>query len=129
MKYPIIYQKNFQDCGIACAAMLLEWYQVSYFYSDLEHYGKKCSLWDLKRLLNSYGLKVKCIRSNVGLEKDTYFPAIIHLEVVEKRFHYIVAYEYRNGFFLIGDPAKGIVRRTLEYMEEHFTGYMLMIKG
>ena len=42
-------------------------------------------------------------------------------------YHYAILYKVKDGYFLVGDPAKGLIKMSYESFSKQFTGIIIMI--
>ena len=42
-------------------------------------------------------------------------------------YHYVILYKVKDGYFLVGDPAKGLIKMSYESFSKQFTGIIIMI--
>lgn len=131
----IIRQHDQCDCGASCLAMVAAWY------------GKKLSIPRCRELTktnnagtNLYGLAEGGKR--LGLESAGLFgdmdellsgiksseipmPFIAHITTENTMLHFVVVFSLKEGTFIIGDPAKGKRRLSMEEFAECWTGYIV----
>lgn len=111
-KFPFVYQTNSMDCGLACLLMIAR------------YFGKRISLERLRAAsgfeitgVSMYGLKLAAetihleatgVVASINKVKElvAQLPVIVHW----KGDHFVVVFEYKNGFFTVADPAKGILK-------------------
>lgn len=131
-KYPKFLQDSENSCGAYCIKMIL-----NYFHSDdeIKNIKRKCrmtkegiTVFGLISALKEYHIDAKAYQCDVkSLCDELKVPAIIHLNQ-NGLYHYVVLYKIHQDYFLIGDPAKGLVKMTYEAFHEQFTGIVIMIK-
>lgn len=130
-KYPKFLQDSENSCGAYCIKMIL-----NYFHSDdeIKNIKKKCrmtnegvTVYGMIEALKQYHIEAKAYQCEFkNLYDELKVPAIIHLKQ-NGIYHYVVLYKMHDEYFLIGDPAKGLIKMTYEVMHEQFTGIIIMI--
>ena len=125
-KVPVIMQMEALECGAACLAMVLAYYQK---WVPLEQVRVDCGVSrdgsNMKNVFlaaQHYGLEVHGYRMEPeGLKENGTFPCIIHWEFN----HFVVLDGFKNGKAILNDPARGVVRISMEQFDESFTGLVL----
>ncbi len=125
-KVPVIMQMEALECGAACLAMILAYYQK---WIPLEQVRLDCGVSrdgsNMKNVFlagQHYGLNAHGYRMEPeGLKETGTFPCIIHWEFN----HFVVLDGFKNGKAVLNDPARGIVRVPMEQFDESFTGLVL----
>lgn len=126
--YPWVGQLDEMDCGPACLAMISQYYgrQVALpFWRHLLSTDRSgTSLFDLAQISDkngfvSHALEVADLRE-LGRE---------HLPAIALRGnHYVVIYEIDARGAVLGDPATGLVRMSLEEFNEGFENAVLVLR-
>lgn len=126
-------QHGQSDCGVACLSSIINYYEGS--LPTLERLRQLSgttkqgtTLLGLYQAANSIGfdaegLKAKGIDDLITLN-DT--PVILHVVLAGGLQHYVVYYTHHKGHFIIGDPAKGIIRYSKDMLEKIWDGKMLL---
>lgn len=121
MAFPITFQHDSMQCGIACLQMICK------------HFGKKFSLDFLSKLCfatnegvsllgiddaaNKLGLKTLCVKASMDELDKISLPAILHWN----QKHFVVLYKIKKGRkYYIVDPGKGLTTHTNKEMQEHW---------
>ena len=112
-RFPIIYQREQEDCGAACLAMITRFYG---FQATLEAIKAFCS--NTKNGMTMYGLNcaakrmgffTQAVRMNWeelnGLQDES-FPLIVHWN----QNHFIVVYKRSTRYIYVADPALGRIK-------------------
>ena len=123
---PVIMQMEALECGAACLAMVLAYYQK---WIPLEQVRYDCgvsrdgsNMKNVYLAAQHYGLEVHGYRMEPeGLKENGTFPCIIHWEFN----HFVVLDGFKGGKAILNDPARGIVKLTMEEFDEGFTGLVL----
>ncbi|MFO7924661.1 MAG: peptidase domain-containing ABC transporter [Bacteroidales bacterium] len=111
-KSDFITQHDQSDCGVVC------------LYNIIKYYGGEVKLEKLRELsgtgrqgttmLGLYqsaakaGFEVEGLQAGIDYLKSLDAPVILHVTIEDKYQHYLVLLGYRNGKFMIGDPARGV---------------------
>ena len=128
-KVPVVMQMEALECGAACLAMVLAYYQK---WVPLEQLRVDCGVSrDGSNALNalkaarSYGLDAKGYRLEPeALRTEGEFPCIVHWNFN----HFVVLCGFRGKYAYINDPARGSVKITAEEFDQSFTGICLMFE-
>lgn len=131
-KYPKYLQDSENSCGAYCIKMILNYFQSD---DEIKNIKKKCrmtkegiTVYGIISALKEYHIEAKAYQCDFKhLYDELKVPAIIHLQQ-NNIYHYVVLYKMHEDYFLIGDPAKGIVKMSYEAFHEQFTGIIIMIK-
>ena len=131
LKYPIFLQDNENSCGAYCIKMLLSFYKRD---DEIKNIKKRCRLtkegitvYGLIQLLKKYHLEAKAYQSEFKhLFEEVNCPANVHLKQ-DDLYHYVILYKVKDGYFLVGDPAKGLIKMSYESFSKQFTGIIIMI--
>ena len=131
LKYPIFLQDNENSCGAYCIKMLLSFYKRD---DEIKNIKKRCRLtkegitvYGLIQVLKEYHLEAKAYQCEFKhLFEEVNCPAIVHLKQ-DDLYHYVIVYKVKDGYFLVGDPAKGLIKMSYESFSKQFTGIIIMI--
>ena len=127
-KVPIIMQLEALECGAASLAMVMAYYDK---WVPLEQVRVDCGVSrdgsnakNILRAAQSYGFKTKGYAlTREKLVEKVKFPCIIHWN----HAHFVVLCGFRGKKAIINDPAKGLMKVTLEQFEKSFTGICMEI--
>ena len=125
-KVPVIMQMEALECGAACLAMVLAYYQK---WIPLEKVRSDCgvsrdgsNMRNIFMAAQSYGLEVHGYRMEVdALRSETTFPCIIHWNFN----HFVVLNGFKGNRAVLNDPARGTVEVPMEQFDEAFTGIVM----
>lgn len=125
-KVPVVMQMEALECGAACLAMILAYYEK---WIPLEQVRVDCGVSrdgsnarNMVRAARSYGLEAKGYRFEPETLKKGKFPCIIHWNFN----HFVVLAGFKGGKAVINDPARGTYRVSMEEFDRAFTGICLM---
>ena len=120
-RFPIIYQHDSMQCGIACLQMVCKYFGREY---SLDSLSKLCfattegvSLLGINEAANTLGLHTTCARATTMVLGKVPLPCILHWN----QNHFVVLYKVKKGKnFYVADPGKGLVVYTLEEFKQHW---------
>lgn len=127
-KVPVVMQMEALECGAACLAMVMAYYEK---WVPLEQVRKDCGVSrdgsNARNVLiaaRSYGFEAAGYRMEIGaLKENAKFPCIIHWNFN----HFVVLDGFKGNNAVINDPARGLVRIPMEEFDRAFTGICLVI--
>ena len=125
-KVPVVMQMEALECGAACLAMVMAWYQK---WVPLEVVRVDCGVSrdgsNAKNMMlaaRHYGLEAKGYRMELeALRKQGTFPCIIHWNFD----HFVVLDGFKGNKAVLNDPARGVVKVDMESFDEAFTGIVI----
>lgn len=121
MSFPITFQHDSMQCGIACLQMICKHFSREY---SLNFLSKLCfatnegvSLLGIDDAANKLGLKTLCVKASMDELDKISLPAILHWN----QKHFVVLYKIKKGRkYYIADPGKGLTTHTNKEMQEHW---------
>ena len=125
-RVPVVMQMEALECGAACLAMVMAWYQK---WVPLEVVRVDCGVSrdgsnarNIMLAAKHHGFEVHGYRMELdALKESATFPCIIHWEFD----HFVVLDGFRGGRAVINDPARGIVKVPMEQFDRAFTGVVI----
>ena len=125
-KVPIVMQMEALECGAACLAMVMayydKWVPLAQVRMDCGVSRDGSNAKNVLRAARSYGFVAKGYRCEPqALQKEGGFPCIIHWNFN----HFVVLKGFKKGKAMINDPAKGECSIPLEEFDRSFTGICL----
>lgn len=128
-KTPVVIQMEELECGAASIAMILGYYKR---YEPLSKLRKEAgvsrdgsTLNSLRRVAENYGLTADGYRYSLeSLKTKATYPCIIFWQ----HCHFAVLTGYKNGKFIVNDPAKGTVKYTKEEMAAGYSGVCMVFE-
>ena len=122
-KVPVVIQMEAMECGAASLCMILAYYGRWVALSEMRDLvgisrdGTKLS--SMSKVARSFGLTATAHSTDVeGLFKNASFPCIIHWQFR----HFMVCCGRRGKNVYINDPAKGMIKMSIEEFDNGFTG-------
>lgn len=117
-----VLQHDQSDCGPSCLLSLIQYYKGSGSLEKLRELSgttqQGTTLLGLYQAANQLGFTASGKEADIQALIDHSAPLILHVVIEGKLEHYVVCYGYENSKFIIGDPAKGIVKYTEEALED-----------
>lgn len=130
--YPFIHQTTFYNCGPACLAMILN------------YYNKNISLEEITRMAytNIYGTnilnmcntcqKLNLIAKPIKINHDAFYesftlPCIAQV-INGSHQHFVVIYEKDDFSVLIADPGDNIKKIIISDFFKYFNGVLILIE-
>lgn len=131
-KYPIELQDEEKSCGAYCIDMILKYY---HFYDEIKNIKKKArlnqngiSIRGMIECLKSYQIEAKAYEATLeDVVREVKCPCILYM-IYDGIGHFVVLYEIKHEEYIIGDPAKGLVKMYIEEMNEHYGQRVIVIK-
>ena len=125
-KVPVIMQMEDLECGAACLAMVMAYYQK---WVPLEQVRIDCGVSrdgsKAKNVLlaaRNYGFDADGYRMEIdALKEKGRFPCIIHWDFN----HFVVLNGFKRNKACLNDPARGTVEVSMEEFDRCFTGVVL----
>ena len=112
-----VLQHDQSDCGVACLLSLVQYYSGAHTLEELRSLSgttvQGTTLLGLYQAANSIGFEAEGNEADIEVLKAYNAPLILHLTMGNLE-HYVVCYGFEKGVFIIGDPAKGIIKLSPE---------------
>ncbi|WP_339890476.1 peptidase domain-containing ABC transporter [uncultured Alteromonas sp.] len=126
-KFPNILQSEAAECGLACLAMVANFYGkgLSLFEMRERHAVslKGLTIKDLMFISDHLEFNSRAVQLNLDELPELTLPAVLYWNFD----HFVVLKEVKKGRFYINDPAIGERSFTIEQISKHFTGVALEI--
>ncbi|MDY0153978.1 MAG: cysteine peptidase family C39 domain-containing protein, partial [Prevotella sp.] len=121
MKFPIIYQNDSMQCGIACLQMVSKYFGREYslhFLSDICFATSEgVSMLGISEAANEIGLHSVCAKATAEELSEVSLPCILHWN----QNHFVVLYKVKRGKkFYIADPGKGLITYNIDEFKSHW---------
>ena len=128
-KVPIIMQMEALECGAACLAMVMAYYSK---WVPLEQVRLDCGVSrdgsNAKNVVlaaKHYGFDVKGYRMELdALKENATYPCVIHWNFD----HFVVLDGFKGNKAVLNDPARGIVKVSMEEFDQSFTGVVILFE-
>lgn len=134
VEYPFVHQKYTYDCGPACIAMILKYYNKP---SDLNRItllaktdNRGTNIKNMCTACFKLSLRAEAIRirRDSFLDKFT-LPCIAQISNRQNSMHFVVIFQKNHLSMIIADPGKGIKEISLCEFLEYFTGNLILIEA
>jgi ATP-binding cassette, subfamily B, bacterial CvaB/MchF/RaxB len=128
-RLPIILQDSNGECGLACLAMIGQWYghrmDLVSLRATYPTTRRGLSLANLALVADQLNFDVRGYRVDTLDElKRVRLPAILHWD----GNHFVVLKSVRGGRFVIHNPAAGVRTLTREDVEASYSGFILELQ-
>ena len=132
MKKIIVMQDGIKECGASCLLSIIKYYDGNVSLErllELTNTTKEgTNFYNMQKAANEIGLiskgyKIDSIDKLIDIEK----PFISQI-VKDNYNHFVVVYKIKNDKITIMDPAKGMIKLSLEEFNNLWTGYILVLE-
>ncbi len=129
-----VKQRDITDCGAACLASVVAYYNSKLPISKIRQWAgtdkKGTNAWGLKKAAEKMGFSGKGVKCNLEAFNEVPLPAIAHVVVKKVLQHYVVVYKVTDKFIEIMDPGDGQVhRKPLQEFEKEWTGVLILLSA
>ena len=133
MKYTFVKQFDSTDCAAACLAMVCLHYKKETSISKLRDMMgtdlKGTNLIGLSKCAEELGFVSQSIRvDREGFLSDFTLPCIANVITKEGLSHFVVIFKKSKNRVVVGDPAKDLIRITIDEFYQQFTGVLVVLK-
>jgi ATP-binding cassette subfamily B protein RaxB len=119
---PLVRQAEATECAHACLAMIAGWHghQIDLVSMRLHHAASAngTSLHTLAVLAEQFSLRARALRLEPGDLARLALPAILHWDMN----HFVVLKSVGRRGVTVHDPARGVIKLSLQEVGQHFTG-------
>lgn len=130
MGYPCIMQRGVSDCGVAAVATVAAVFGLRVNVErlrDVAGVGRHgTDLARLKCASEALGFTTHVLKGNRDALGKVPLPAILHTRDERNRTHFVVLQKLLAGTATVADPSKGLLKQSLEELNEKWTGYLLI---
>jgi len=124
---PFIEQQSSSDCGVACLAMIGQYWGKRFSLNTLRHLAgvdrAGTSLRGLAKAAETLGFHARPVRASFSRLESQINPWIAHWE----GNHYVVVYRVKGDKILIADPALNKRSLSRQQFLDSWTGYALLL--
>lgn len=137
MRYTFVKQHDATDCAAACLAMVCLHYKKETTITQLRDLMgtdlKGTNLLGLSKCADTLGFTSQAVRvDRENFLTDFTLPCIANVITKEGMTHFVVVFKKvrkkKVDYVIIGDPAKDLMKITLDEFYETFTGTLLILK-
>lgn len=117
----VFKQHDSMQCGIACLQRICKHHGRYFSLNFLSRYcfttNNGISMLGIEQGANAIGMHTLCARISISYFAKAPLPCILHWN----QNHFVILYKIKRGKkFYIADPAKGLVKYTLDEFKEHW---------
>jgi ATP-binding cassette subfamily B protein len=127
-RYPFYAQQSSSDCGAACLVMIGRYWNKRFSLNRIRELARVnrsgSSLKGLCTAAETIGFVTRPVKATFSQLAQQKLPAIAHWQ----GNHYIVVYEVKRKYVIVGDPAIGQRTLTPEEFQADWTGYALLLE-
>ena len=128
----IILQDGIKECGSACLLSIIRYYGGNVSLEkllELTNTNKEgTNFYDITKAAYEIGLMAKGYKiENISNLFEIENPFISQI-VINNYMHFVVVYKIKNNIITIMDPAKGMVKLSIDNFSKLWTGYILTIE-
>ncbi len=127
-----VKQRDMTDCGAACLASVLAFYQLKIPVSRIRQYAgtdkKGTNVLGLIEAAELLGFQAKGVKGTFESLSKIPKPTIAHVIIDERLAHYVVIYKVGKKHITIMDPADGrLHKKTNEEFKKIWTGVLVLL--
>ena len=131
-QYVCVKQHDITDCAAACLATIAKQYGLKISISKVRQIAgtdrKGTNVLGIIKAAEKLGFTAKGVKGN----QEAFFskfplPAIAHVIIDQKFFHYVVIHRITKKEILIADPSKGIVKYNPKEFFKIWTGVLILL--
>lgn len=127
-RLPLVLQTEATECALACLSMVAGFYGSHLGIATLRRRfptsAKGVNLTRLIDIAGAIGLQSRPIRAELAYLAQCIEPCILHWDMN----HFVVLSRATESGIEIHDPARGVMRLSLEEASRHFTGVMIELR-
>ena len=127
VKTDTILQSESSECGLACIAILLNYYghgtSLQLLREQYELSNRGMSLRNLIEVANQLNFETSAVKIQLDELKQIREPIIIHWQFD----HFIILERVKGSTYYVNDPATGRKRLSINEFSNHFTGVALLL--
>ncbi len=129
-RYKLVRQNDQADCGAAALASLARHYRRPISLEHLRDLSQTdrngANLLGLRQAAELLGFSAKAVRCAPEALSKMPLPAIAHMAAEGGLGHFVVIFRVRGRCVVVGDPAIGVVTRSLAEFLPQWTGNLLL---
>lgn len=112
-KIPVVLQQASSDCGVACLASVIRYFDGESSMENLRHLSgtaiQGTTVLGLVEAARQLGMEGDAFRvKKISYLDDLEFPVILHVVIDQKLSHFVVCYGKKGSQYQLMDPAAGI---------------------
>lgn len=127
-----VKQRDRSDCGVACLAAIASHYDMQLSVAHIRQLTgtdqSGTSIFGLIQASKQLGFIARAVKAQTEELSEIAFPAIAHVLVRGKHFHYVVVLKVRKSRVTVMDPATGrFSKHPIEHFRQIWTGVMVLL--
>lgn len=131
-KYICVKQHDAKDCAAACLATISRQYGLKVPIAKIREYTKTdlhgTTALGIITAAEKLGFHAKAVRCNMeSLFNEELLPAIAHVYLNNKYYHYMVIHKVTKKKIIVADPEKGVVEYSPHDFSKIWTGVLLLM--
>jgi ABC-type bacteriocin/lantibiotic exporters, contain an N-terminal double-glycine peptidase domain len=127
-----VKQRDWSDCGVACLAAIASHYDMRLSVAQVRQLTGTdqggTSVFGLVQASKQLGFIAKAVKAQTDELSGIAFPAIAHVLLRGKHFHYVVVLKLKKSRVTLMDPATGRFSRCpIHQFEQMWTGVLVLM--
>lgn len=133
IKYPLVVQEEYKDCGVACLEMVIKYYggyvKMNTLFDLTKTNKKGTTAYHLKEALIALGFQAKGVSAT--LDQMSYdniiLPCIANVTINREYKHFVVIYEinFKKQYLIIGDPMDKVKKMSFIEFSEIYNNVLI----
>ena len=127
-----VKQRDHYDCGVACLAAVASHYDMRLSVAQIRQLTgtdqNGTSIFGLVQASKQLGFIARAVKAQTGELSGIAFPAIAHVVLEGKRFHYVAVLKIKKSRVTVMDPATGrFSRYPIHQFQQMWTGVLVLM--
>jgi ABC-type bacteriocin/lantibiotic exporter with double-glycine peptidase domain len=127
-----VKQRDWSDCGVACLAAIASHYDMRLSVAQIRQLTgtdqSGTSIFGLVQASKQLGFIAKAVKAQTDELSEIAFPAIAHVLLRGKHFHYVVVLRIKKSRVTVMDPATGrFSRYSIHQFQQTWTGVLVLM--
>jgi ATP-binding cassette, subfamily C, bacteriocin exporter len=127
-----VKQRDWSDCGVACLAAIASHYDMQLSVAEIRQLTgtdqSGTSVFGLVQASKQLGFIAKAVKAQTDELAGIAFPAIAHVLLRGKHFHYLVVLRIKKSRVTVMDPATGrFSRYPIHQFQQMWTGVLVLM--
>ncbi len=127
-KPPYIKSSSIADCGPSCLRSIIAWMTNADAAREVASYGfsaRGTSLGEMVKVLREHRLDAEAVSATSSSLLRMKRPAIVILD----NKHYVILYEFANGFVRLLDPSDGYIKISEKEFSQRYSGSAILVRA
>ena len=130
-RYALVRQDDQSDCGAAALATIARHHGISMGVQRLRDLAGTdqvgTNLQGIVHAAEAIGFSARAVKGTYDALSGVPLPAIAHVRNEDGHGHFVVLYRADKKRVVIGDPARGVDKRSRDEFTERWTGYLVIL--